>query len=202
MISVRARKGRNLVRLGVVPAVLVTGALLVLIGSQAVQSFWPPRTAVVDISVVFENYDKVKDRQKQLNDQLEDVRGRLREFKTKYEELKSDLEKLEKGSDLYSEKRLEMGKIELEVEALQETEGKQLKESMRDFLKTIRQEITTEIESFAKAKELDLVLEKTVSMEGNGGAIGFRWPIVHFARPEIDVTKEVTTRLNEKYRRP
>ena len=64
----------------------------------------------------------------------------------------------------------------------------------------IRAEISKEIETVATARELDLVLEKAVTAELQRGA-GFHWKIVHFSKPEYDITKEVTDRLNLRYKR-
>jgi Skp family chaperone for outer membrane proteins len=183
--------------------VLFSGvALALFLGAPAVQNiFTPPRTAVVDISNVFDNYDKVKDRQAQLNTKLSAVRDRLKELETSYKDLQAELQVVQKGTDLYAEKRLELKKLELEVETLRDTEGKALKDTMRDFLEEIRREITREITAFAKARDLDLVVEKTVTAESGGGAVGFRWPIVHYARPQIDITEEIAKLLNERYRK-
>ena len=50
----------------------------------------------------------------------------------------------------------------------------------------------------ADGQELDLVLDRTVLAEGENG-VGFRWPIVHYARPEIDITDDLIQRLNASY---
>ena len=66
----------------------------------------------------------------------------------------------------------------------------------------IREEIKNEIRVVAESEELDLVLEKAVSAENPRAGLGFHWAIVHFAKPEFDITQKVADRLNERFKRP
>ena len=81
-------------------------------------------------------------------------------------------------------------------------ERKSRRDRMRAKLREIKEEITSEIEIYAQAYDLDLVLEKTVNAEGDPrGGVSFQWPIVHYAKPEIDITSQIVKRLNERYQK-
>jgi hypothetical protein len=44
-----------------------------------------------------------------------------------------------------------------------------------------------------------MIFEKTVVAE-LGPQAAFRWPIVHFSKSEFEVTADIATRLNNRYR--
>ena len=51
---------------------------LLLVGGQALTTFRPPRTAVIDISHVYEAYDKKKARQAQFETDIKAVQEKLK----------------------------------------------------------------------------------------------------------------------------
>ncbi len=53
----------------------------------------------------------------------------------------------------------------------------------------------------AKAQDVDMVLEKVLTLDSEGTGPGSRWPIVHFAKPEFEITDEIAERLNSRYRK-
>ncbi len=177
------------------------GALLCamsFLGAQVARTFQPPRTAVVDISQVFEGYDKKRDRQEQFQAEIKAAEDKLKDLEKEYKDLISEIGNLEEG-ERKKEKELEKFKLERDVKDLKQTEMKRLRDTQMKYLQEIRDEIADEIKTYAQAQDLDLVIEKTVMAEtGNDG--GFRWPIVHYAKPEIDISTEIAERLNVRYR--
>ena len=182
---------------------LVLGALALLIGggfvgAQAVHNFRPPSVAVVDISKVFESYRKRQDRQDELEAKTRELQQRLNELERKYKEVVAELPQLEPGE---KRKDLMMKKLQLEmdVKLLKEDELGRLRKMQIGFITEIREEITQEIDAYVQAQQLDLVLEKTVTAEGEKPGTGFRWPIVHYVAPELDITRDIAERLNSRY---
>lgn len=178
---------------------LCIGALA-LLGQRAVRSFRPPRTAVVDITSVFDGYLKKQDREKDLAGESRDVQDKFKALEQKLKEITADVKLMQPGQ-LRNDKLLEKARLELDLKELENKELVRLRDTQTRFLREIKEEITTEIEIFAQAYDLDLVLEKTVSAEGDprAGGVGFQWPIVHYAKPEIDITAQIIRRLNDRY---
>jgi Skp family chaperone for outer membrane proteins len=201
MNSVRTIRLRTSDR--VAPRLALLGAALavgfVSIGAAAWKKFRAPITTVVDISLVFDGYDKKKDLETTLAKQKEGVQGQLDRLKDEYTQLKTDLEQLEKGSAGYTQKILRKTEIELRILEIQDGDVKVLLEKQGAFLRELRDEIGAEIQAFAKANEIDLVVERRVIAEAEGGTVGIRWPIIHFAAPDLDITDAVLRQLNAKY---
>ena len=178
---------------------LCLGAL-VLVGQRAARTFRPPRTAVVDISEVFDGYLKKQDLQKDLTNESRGVQSKFQALQQKLKDIAADV-KLMQAGQRRNAKLLEKAKLEIEVKELENQELLRLQQTQIRFLKEIKGEITSEIEIYATAYDLDLVLEKTVNAEGDPRGMSFQWPIVHFAKPEIDITSQIVKRLNERYQK-
>jgi Skp family chaperone for outer membrane proteins len=179
--------------------ILMSLGALVLVGQRAARTFRPPRTAVVDISEVFVGYLKKQDRQKDLTNESRGIQSKFEALQTKLKEITADVKLMQPGQRR-NEKLLDKAKLEIEVKELENKEVLRLQQTQVMFLREIKAEITSEIEIYAQAFDLDLVIEKTVNAEGDPrGGMSFQWPIVHFAKPEIDITDQIVRRLNERY---
>ncbi|MBI4605876.1 MAG: OmpH family outer membrane protein [Planctomycetes bacterium] len=178
-------------------AVSLAGLLLVGAGQGALKAFKPPRTAVVDISEVFEGYHKKRDRQDQFQAAIKGVEDKLKDLEKRYKDLVAELPNIEPGEKA-DEKEDEKTLLEMQVKRLKNREMRRLRDTMVRYLQEIRDEITREIQAYAEAEDLDLVVEKRVMAEA-GETAGFQWPIVHFAKPELEITKEIAGRLNARY---
>ena len=178
---------------------LCLGAL-VLVGQRGARTFRPPRTAVVDISEVFDGYLKKQDRQKDLTNESRGVQSKFQALQQKLKDIASDVKLMQPGQKR-NEKLLEKAKLEIDVKELENKELLRLQQTQIKFLREIKEEITSEIEIYAQAYDLDLVLEKTVNAEGDPRGMSFQWPIVHYAKPEIDITSQIVKRLNERYQK-
>ena len=171
------------------------------VGAQAFTRFLPPRTAVVDISQIFENFQKRKDRAEDLKAAFESLMKERKELKELIEVKEAELKDLKPGSESFKLKYLDHIELSAKLKELEQTRGKEFEEKRSGYLDEIRQEIKAEIAVVAQAEELDLILEKSVSAENPQAGMGFHWAIVHYAKPEFDITKKVTERLNERYQR-
>ena len=181
---------------------LGTSGGLFFAGAQAITRFLPPRTAVVDITVIFDSYQKREDRAGELKRQYDVVIQGLQNLKDQRELLEVEMKDLKPTSETFQKKGLELIQIGARIKEIQDSQGAEFQRKRSTFLDEIRKEIQHEIKMVAEATELDLVLEKTFSAEGPRAGVELHWAIVHFAKPEFDITKTVTDRLNERYRRP
>ena len=165
--------------------------------SLAPRTFKPARIAVVDIAEVFENYTKKKDVEARLEKQVKAEEAKMQEKEKEYKGLLEELKNVEDGTEQH--KTLTLKKIELEyqVKNRQKELLKEFQDKQVSALREIRDEITAEITQYATAMDIDLVLEKKISAEGKGQSIN--WPVVHFVKPELDITQDIVKRVNAKY---
>ena len=171
-------------------------AMLAFVALGAAETFRPPRTAVVSISEVFDGYHKKVQRQEQLAQLRDALKQKIVDLEAQYDQLVEEI-KLTRG-EAQAKKKLERYQLELKVETVKERDLAGLQTQYIEYLKEIRKEISDEIQQYAVAQDLDLVLERTVIAEGTPNARGFQWPIVHYAKPEIDITQEIVGRLNRR----
>jgi Skp family chaperone for outer membrane proteins len=181
----------------------ILGVLLllgVLLCAEAARTFKAPATAVVDIARVFDLYEKKKDRQGELQTEIKVVEDKHKELEKKYKDLVAELPNLEAGTRK-NDLMLQKLKLEMDLKDLRETELKRLRETHLKYLQELKVEIMAEIEAYAKAQDVDMVLEKVLTLDSEGTGPGSRWPIVHFAKPEFEITDEIAERLNSRYRK-
>ena len=170
------------------------------LGAQAFTTFLPPRTAVVDISKVFDEYQKQIDKSAELKAAVEKTTRLLDTLKEGITIKEEELKSIKQESPTYVKILSEALELKRKFREAQKKGTADIAKQQTDTIKMIRAEISKEIEMVATARELDLVLEKAVTAELQRGA-GFHWKIVHFSKPEYDITKEVTDRLNLRYKR-
>ena len=191
--------GRQL-RLWTTIVVFLCLGAVVLLGQRAARTFRPPRTAVVDISEVFDGYLKKQDLQKDLTNESRGVQSKFQALQQKLKDIAADVKLMQQGHKR-NEKLVEKARLEIDAKEMENKEFQRLQQTQIKFLKEIKSEISSEIEIYAHAFDLDLVLEKTVNAEGDPRGMSFQWPIVHFAKPEIDITSQIVKRLNERYQK-
>jgi Skp family chaperone for outer membrane proteins len=195
------------------PALAVAIGALVLLGGRVgaaadpgqslePRTFKPPRIAVVDISDVFENYSKKKDIESQLEAQIKVEEDKFREKENALKATIEELKNVQEGSEKYQQLVLKKTKFELELKNRQKELLNEFQEKQASALKEIKNEITGEIEKYAVAMEIDMVLEKKVAAEGKGNLRSVHWPIVHYVRPELEITDDIVKRLNARYSKP
>ena len=170
------------------------------LGAQAFTTFLPPRTAVVDISKVFDEYQKQIDKSAELKAAVEKTTRLLDTLKEGITIKEEELKSIKQEAPTYVKILSEALELKRKFREAQKKGTADIAKQQTDTIKMIRAEISKEIEMVATARELDLVLEKAVTAELQRGA-GFHWKIVHFSKPEYDITKEVTDRLNLRYKR-
>ena len=162
------------------------------------RGFKPPRVAVLEVSRLFERYNKKKDLEAKLKAETRDDEKKHTEQQSRYRAALEELKNLQNGSPRHRELTLLSKQLEYDLQQTERDLYRKVRERKLASLKEINLELSLDIDRYATGLELDLVLEKTIVAEAESGA-GFRWPLVHYARPEIDITDDLIQRLNAQY---
>lgn len=181
---------------------LCASASFLFLGAQAFTTFLPPRTAVVDSPRVFMEYQKRVDKEAELNVALKEIAGKLSKAGEQYEIKKEQIKSIKRDSPAYLKAITKMVELEQLIAETQKSKRVIFQEKGNKPSEEIRAEIAREIDIVAASRELDLVLEKAIKTKLLPQAPEFIWAIVHYSKPEYDITKEVTDRLNKRYKRP
>jgi Skp family chaperone for outer membrane proteins len=172
----------------------VAAALAVFAAAEAQQkapvnprTFKPPRIAVLESSRLFDGFNKMKDAETRLKED----RKRVKELKDQKRQAEEELKSVQPFTKRHRELALRVKELEYDALELEQGAGRTFLES----LSKLRLEVKTGIEKYAEGRELDLVLErKLVFQDENGGNSAF--PVVHYARPELDITSDLIELLN------
>ncbi|MBI4586522.1 MAG: OmpH family outer membrane protein [Planctomycetes bacterium] len=182
----------------------IAGALVLGLGTALVfaqtakKEFKPPRVAVVDISEIFERYEKKKRTEDDFLAEKDKAETEYNDIKKKLERVNEELKLLQPGSEEHQALFLQKARLEYQLEYFQKKLTKEFLDKRNAKIREIVDEITHEIERYAKGHELDLVLEKKFSAESRGQA-ALNWPLVYYARPEIEITEEIIGILNSQF---
>ena len=104
-------------------------AILGLLGFKAASDFRPPRTAVVDITKVFDGYLKTIDRQKTLTELSKELDKKASAMRERFRELESDIKLMQPGPER-NRKKLELERVKIELDEFQRTQVQALR---RDY---------------------------------------------------------------------
>ena len=171
-----------------------------VLGARTAVHFQPPRTGVVDVAEVFKNYRRSVELEEKLKRDERAVRDRLAELESRAADMLRDLRLITSPEKQY-EKIVERFKLELRARQIRELELPRIAQKKLEHVDELNKEIESQIRSFALANNLHMVLEKSFQMELKGKFRPLHWPVVHFVVPELDITDEVTLRLNDMYRK-
>ncbi|MFQ5589838.1 MAG: OmpH family outer membrane protein [Phycisphaerae bacterium] len=184
-------------------SLLMTAALMPVGQSTATDSV---RVAVVDLPAVSEAYKKTSDleakfeaiRQK-LNQQRDALRDRVDLTK------RSLQEELKPGTDAYRERRKQLALLEAELQFFMESESQRVEGDLARSLGHIFADIQETIRTVAKEKGIDLVVSADrMPDEPAESPTQVRQQIllqkVLYWSPQVDLTGEITARLNAKYK--
>ena len=183
-------------------SLLLVSAGFLFLGAQAFTTFLPPRTAVVDSSQIFIDYKKRVDKEAELKAAIQAVVSKLSAAKDQYAIKQEQLKSIKRDSPAYLRTVTAMVELEQKIAEVQKSKMGIYEEKANKPTAEIRDEISREIKIVAATKEVDLVLEKAIRAKLLPQAPEFVWAIVHYSKPEYDITKEVTERLNKRYKRP
>lgn len=164
------------------------------------------KIAVVNVAEVSEKYDRTKDLESHFDNVRKTLQTQRDELKQKAERTAKSLnEEFKPGTDEYRNRRKELAMMEAQLQYFVDSEGKQIEAELAESLRSIFDDIQTVIRGLAEEKGFDLVLVADSMPPGApDNTQQVRQQIVLqkvlFASPRVDITNEVVTRLNDKYR--
>jgi Skp family chaperone for outer membrane proteins len=170
-------------------------AALSLVARAAEKTFRPARTAVVDRTAVFQGYEKRKDREAELKADSKALDEKFQALEKRLKDLTSELPNFEAGQRR-NEKLVEKYQIELDLKDLKEREVKRLAEKELKYSQEMADDIGSEVNSYSESLQLDMVFEKNLVAPRETQ----RLPLVHYVKPEFEITSEIIARLNARYR--
>jgi len=155
-------KHERTVWIGIVAATLMVTTIMVA-GSRAADkpaAAVPTKVAVVDMSFVFDSYDRSKDEQQDLRKKQEEAEGKLKQMRDRVEALKAELENFNPDSKDYVKRHEELLKLTIEFDVYRRVQVENVATEMRVLYEEIYGEMIAAVEAVAKEHGLDLVLYK------------------------------------------
>jgi len=164
------------------------------------------KIAVVNVPEVSEKYDRTKDLESHFDNVRKSLQQQRDDLKQKVERTTKSLnEDFKPGTEEYRTRRKELAMMEAQLQYFVDSEGKQIEAELAESLRSIFDDIQTVIRAVAEEKGFDLVLVADAMPPGAPDSTQqVRQQIVLqkvlYASPRVDITGEVVTRLNDKYR--
>lgn len=162
--------------------------------------------AVVNVGAVSEKYARTAD----LEAQFDAIRRKLNQerdsMKDKIEKANRSLqEELKPGTDEYRARRKQVALMEAELQWFVESEGQKVEKGLADSLRGIFGDIQTVVREVAQEKGVEIVLASDqLPAETPDSPTQVRQFIllqkVLFWAPSLDLTEEVVTKLNARYK--
>ncbi len=173
---------------------------------SAMNSNAAPSIAVVNIPAVSEKYLKTSE----LEAQFDVVRKRVNQerdaMKDKLERANKSLqEEIKPGTDEFRKRRREIALMEAELQWFVESEGQKVERGLAESLRSIFNDIQVIVREIAQEKGLDIVLasdQLPPDIPDSPGQVRQHILLqkVLFWSPSVDLTEEVISRLNARYK--
>ena len=181
-----------------------TVALVLAVGPQFARG--STKVAVVNVGAVSEKYAKTAD----LEAQFDAVRRKLNQerdsMKEKIEKANRSLqEELKPGTDEFRARRKQVALMEAELQWFVESEGQKVEKGLADSLRSIFDDIHAAVREVAQEKGVEIVLASDqLPAETPDSPTQVRQHIllqkVLFWTPGVDLTEDVITKLNARYK--
>jgi len=142
------------------------------------------KVAYVDLFEVFNEYNKTKDYDGELEKKSNAAKNQLTARREKIEKIRSKLEVLKE-----SERKKEEGKLLEEINSYKNTERKvfvDLKKEKNEKMKEIFEDISKVIKEYAKKNKFDLVINENSILYGNKA---------------MDITSDILNLSNKQYKK-
>ena len=164
------------------------------------------KVAVVNVAAVSEKYAKTAD----LEAQFDAVRRKLNQerdsMKEKIEKANRSLhEELKPGTDEFRARRKQIALMEAELQWFVESEGQKVEKGLAESLRSIFGDIQSAVREVAQEKGVDVVLAADqLPADTPDQPTQVRQHIllqkVLFWNPSVDLTEDVITKLNARYK--
>ncbi len=172
--------------------------------AQGVSTPVPVKLAVVDMEKVFNEYQRTKDVNKKIAERQKEIRAKMKEMLEKIEALKSELQNFHPDSKDYYERQKKLFKLSVELDSFKRISTEDMKREFRLMTESIYNEIIDAVAQISADRGYDLVLYRdTVKIQGDSIPAlleRIRQRKVLYASKEIDITEQVLSYINQRYK--
>lgn len=176
--------------------VTVLGLAGVVIGAASAEDD-QPCVGVLDMRVVFKEYSKSIRYDEELQKLEIQVKAEKKEKEEEIERLEDEIKELEEGTADWRDRRIELRKLTVRLEFWLRDLRDEIGQKLDAYTSEVEQDIRKAAKEVAEKKGLDLVLNHDPTAgESDPRLEERRIPIVLYASPRVDITKEVLEVLN------
>jgi Skp family chaperone for outer membrane proteins len=161
------------------------------------------KIGIVDISSVFEKYQKRIDLDQELKEQEKGFQDEINKKRKEIIDLDEETQLLDLGSEGRNSNENQLERKNVELEGYAKFAERQLLKKYKDFFENIYQEVVQKVEEIGKQEGFDLVIKKEESDVKSGKIsdlqfkIGIRTVLYH--SDSVDITLDVIDALNTSY---
>ena len=163
------------------------------------------KIGIVDINEIFDKYDKRTDLDQELKETEAEFKKEIESKKKIMIDLNEETQLLDLGSETRNENMEILERKNVEREGYAKFAEQQLTKKYKDAFEKIYEEIVKEVDSFGKEKNYSVIIKKEKpNLQSNQLSdlqfkIGIR--TVLYNSSEIDVTPNITERINARYQK-
>ncbi|UCG15506.1 MAG: OmpH family outer membrane protein [Phycisphaerales bacterium] len=162
--------------------------------------------AVINLSVVFDRYRLTKDLEAKFTTRQRQMEGEAQKQRDEIEVKRQALASFKPGTDDYDTRRDEITKMVIEYQIRTEVKKEQLRESHKQWLLKIYQDVRGAVAAVAKEDGVDLVLtyEEVTADAPDSKALRQQLLLekVFYFGEKLDLTEKVISRVNADYAGP
>jgi Skp family chaperone for outer membrane proteins len=161
------------------------------------------KIGIVDISSVFEKYQKRIDLDQELKEQEKGFQDEINKKRKEIIDLDEEIQLLDLGSESRSSNENLLERKNVELEGYAKFAERQLLKKYKDFFENIYQEVVHKVEEIGKQEGFGLIIKKEESDVKSGKIsdlqfkIGIRTVLYH--SDSVDITLDVIDTLNASY---
>lgn len=163
------------------------------------------KIGVVDISSVFEKYQKRIDLDQELKEKEKEFQDEINKKRKEIIDLDEETQLLDLGSESRSKNENLLERKNVELEGYAKFAERQLLKKYKNFFENIYEEVVRKVEEIGEQESFDLIIKKEES-DLKGGQIsdlqfkiGIRTVLYH--SESVDITLDVIDNLNSSYAR-
>jgi Skp family chaperone for outer membrane proteins len=163
------------------------------------------KIGVVDISGVFEKYQKRIDLDQELKEQEQGFQDEINKKRKEIIDLDEETQLLDLGSESRSKNENLLERKNVELEGYAKFAERQLLKKYKEFFENTYQEVVQKVEEIGKQSNFDLIIKKEEPNLESGQIsdlqfkIGIRTVLYH--SESVDITSDVIDSLNASYSR-
>ena len=190
------------IRMGIFFIAFLTGIFLfeTVLSKAEADDF---KVGVVDISGVFEKYEKRKDCDQELKDIEKELQNEINKKRKEIINLDEETQLLDLGSESRRKNEEVLERKNVELEGYAKFAEKQLLRRYKEYFETIYDTIVKEVEAIGEKEKFDLIIKKEEPELKSGQIsdlqfkIGIRTVLYH--SKAVDITSKVIESLNANY---